>query len=210
MGLAHKPARVIVAASGAGRSLENLIKAQESQDRYEVVGVLSSNADCGAVKVAQLKSLPVYVESFGGSLKASDELQSWLLERKPDWILLAGFLKVFPVIFNCMNFDGKIINIHPSLLPKFGGKGMYGHRVHQAVLDSGEHESGASIHFVDSEYDQGQIIAQIKVPVHGDDDADSLAQRVFSAECRLYPQVLADLVSGHLPLAGREVRVWHH
>ncbi|MFK7824752.1 MAG: phosphoribosylglycinamide formyltransferase [Oligoflexales bacterium] len=208
MSQGSEPARIVVAASGSGRSLENLIKAQESYHNFEVVGLISSSAKCKAVKVARDADLSVFVDSFDSSLLPSSDLKAWLADMSPRWIVLAGFLKVFPVTFMGMDWGNRIINIHPSLLPKFGGRGMYGNRVHQAVLDNGELESGASIHFVDSQYDQGQVIAQVKVPVYGDDDAQMLAQRVFAAECKLYPQVLAELITSDLPLSSQEIKIY--
>lgn len=203
-----EPARVVVAASGRGRSFENLIKSEPSFKSYKVLGLVSSTSACGAVKIANDLNLPVFVDHFDGGLDPKAKLQNWLLNLKPEWIVLAGFLKVFPIRFTGKLQTTKIVNIHPSLLPKFGGKGMYGKYVHQAVLSSGDSESGATIHFVDSEYDQGQIVAQTRVPVLADDDPGKLASRVFAAECRLYPKVLDELICGHLPLAGRKIKTY--
>ena len=206
MGHISKPSRIVVAASGSGRSLENLIKAQQTYRNFKVAGLISSTHTCRAVKIAKELELPVLVDQFDGSVSPSKILKDWLNDIRPDWIALAGFLKVFPVEFKGMVWEHRIINIHPSLLPKFGGKGMYGNRVHQAVIESGEIETGASIHFVSSQYDQGQTIAQVKVPVFDNDDAQGLAQRVFKAECKLYPQVLSDLIEGDLPLIGQKIK----
>ncbi|NRA44945.1 MAG: phosphoribosylglycinamide formyltransferase [Oligoflexales bacterium] len=206
MSLESKPAKIVVAASGAGRSLKNLIEAQNFYKSFEVSGLISSSERCGAVSIAKSYQLPVFVGTFDGSIEPSSDLLTWLKEIDPEWLVLAGFLKVFPVLFKGMSWEHKIINIHPSLLPKFGGKGMYGNRVHKAVMESGEAESGASIHFVNSQYDQGQIIAQARVPVLSNDDANSLAKRVFTAECKLYPQVIAGLIAGELPLASQEIK----
>jgi phosphoribosylglycinamide formyltransferase-1 len=116
--------------------------------------------------------------------------------HKIDLVVLAGFLKLFPVKDS---WSGQIINIHPALLPKFGGRGMYGHNVHDAVLKAGETSSGATVHFVNAKYDEGSLIAQIKVPVMEKDTPESLSQRVFAAECQLLPAAVGGLAEGYLP-----------
>jgi phosphoribosylglycinamide formyltransferase-1 len=121
------------------------------------------------------------------------EIDHQLTGHNIQLIVLAGFLAVIPQWF-CEKWEKKIVNIHPSLLPKFGGKGMYGHFVHEAVLAAGEEQSGCTVHYVTAEVDGGAIIAQSIVPVMGDDTPDSLAQRVQLAEKNLLPQVIGDLL----------------
>jgi phosphoribosylglycinamide formyltransferase-1 len=117
---------------------------------------------------------------------------------------MAGFLKLAPVPDD---FVGRVVNIHPALLPAFGGPGMYGDRVHQAVLDAGVKVTGCTVHFVDNEYDAGPIIWQQPVPVFDDDTADTLAKRVFEVEKEAYPHVLKLLAAGRVKLEGRRVTV---
>jgi folate-dependent phosphoribosylglycinamide formyltransferase PurN len=111
-------------------------------------------------------------------------------------VVLAGFLKLLPID---VNWPGKIINIHPALLPKFGGKGMHGRAVHEAVLAAGEVVSGATVHFVNEQYDEGAIISQIEVTIEKTDTVDALASRVFAAECRLLPWTIDRIAEGVLP-----------
>jgi phosphoribosylglycinamide formyltransferase-1 len=193
-----KPKRVALALSGGGRTLKNLIS-QESRRAYRIAGVISSREDCTGVEIAHEIGLPVFVGTFGKN--ASPELQSelglWLRNEEIDWIALGGFLKPFPSI---PGFENRVINIHPALLPQYGGKGMYGMHVHRAVHENREAVTGATIHFVNEHYDEGSIIAQIRVPIEGLADPEAIAARVFSSECRLYPEVLDRLCRGSLPL----------
>ena len=112
---------------------------------------------------------------------------AWLEEKRPDLICLCGYLRLLQLQPWMI---GRVVNIHPALLPKFGGKGMYGMRVHEAVIDSGETESGCTVHFVDEEYDHGELIVQLRCPVESYDSASSLADKVFALECLAYPQAL--------------------
>src|SRR5690606_14458831 len=121
-----------------------------------------------------------------------------------DYVAMAGFMKLAPVHDD---FTGRVLNIDPALIPAFCGHGMYGHHVHQAVLDYGAKITGVTIHFVDNEYDAGPIIWQQPVPVFDDDTADTLAARVFGAEKEAYPQVLRLLAAGRIKLQGRKVKI---
>jgi formyltetrahydrofolate-dependent phosphoribosylglycinamide formyltransferase len=124
-----------------------------------------------------------------------DALVALLDAHRVDLVALAGYLKLVPASVT-RRWHGAIVNVHPALLPRFGGAGMYGRRVHEAVLAAGERESGATVHFVDEHYDCGEIIAQERVPVEPGDTADSLAARVLAAEHRLYPRTLHSLALG--------------
>ena len=136
---------------------------------------------------------------------ADRELAAALAAAEVDWVLLAGYLrKLGPVTLAA--FRDRILNIHPSLLPKFGGQGMYGRRVHEAVITAGETVSGASVHLVDEEYDHGPIILQRTVPVLDEDTADDLAARVFVAECEALPEAIRMFASGRLEIDGSRVR----
>lgn len=198
--------KVVVAVSGGGRSLKNLLFRQKNFGSFKVCGVISSKAECGGAELARSSNLPLLVESFSSHDVASDALSRWLHEIQPDLIVLAGFLKIFPVTFPGKDTGWMTINIHPSLLPAHGGKGFYGMRVHRAVLASGDQESGASIHQVSGRYDEGDLIAQVRVPVLKSDTPESLAGRVFDAECFLLPVTIHRLVTGHRPEQG----VWQY
>ncbi len=184
--------RVAVAISGTGRTLANFI-AQQKRYCYQIAGVISSAADCPGVAIAHKHSLPLFVGSFRKDQYAQtrESLHQWLQKEEIDWIALGGFLKMFPTF---PEYASKIINIHPALLPKFGGKGMYGLKVHQAVLSAKESISGATIHFVTDQYDEGQIIAQESIAIDHCQSAEEIAQQVFSLECELYPKVLDQLI----------------
>ena len=191
---------MVVAVSGSGRSLENLLK-QQSKYAYRVCGVISSKANCNGVLIAKDAGLRVYCEDFSGGVFASDALLTWLIEVKAYWIALAGFVKQFPVSFpGNMSLRQRIINIHPSIIPSFSGKGMYGMRVHKAVECAQVRESGATIHFVDGGYDTGAIISQIKTKLIPGQNAELIAKQVFADELVLYPDTLSALVKKQLPL----------
>jgi folate-dependent phosphoribosylglycinamide formyltransferase PurN len=200
--------RVAVAVSGSGRSLQNFLDKAEGSE-YEISGVIASRGDCRGCEIAKENGLPLLVESF--SFKRLDEVSEpvykWLKEQKIEWVALAGFLKPFPVQ---SGWEKRIINIHPALLPKHGGKGMYGERVHEAVIEAGDKRTGATIHFVNDKYDEGPIIAQVMVKIPTQLTPHELADRVFGAECELYPKVLDKLVSGSLPNKNGSIERYHH
>lgn len=196
--------RVAVAVSGGGRSLANMLGKEERDRGYEVACVIASREDCGGVEIARRHGLPVFVGDFRAAalVTTGAKLYAWLETQSVHWIALAGFIKLFPIQDN---WHQRIINIHPALLPNFGGSGMYGDRVHKAVLAVGASETGATVHFVDERYDEGDAIASIRVKVLADDTPHSLADRVFAAECQLYPYVLDALIDGRLPLVGGQI-----
>jgi folate-dependent phosphoribosylglycinamide formyltransferase PurN len=187
---------VAVCVSGGGRSLENLLQRQNAA-RWYVALVVSSSEICGANAIAEKHGIPLFVGDFSksSSLVTAVRLEQKLLEFKIEWIVLAGFLKMFPIL---SGYKNRIINIHPALLPKFGGKGMHGIHVHKAVLQSGDRVSGATVHIASDQYDQGKIISRIKVKVQEADSPEVLAARVFEAECILLPETISKLVSGDL------------
>lgn len=191
--------KVCVAISGSGRTLMNLID-HEADHNYEVICVVGSKT-CTGLNFAKESQIPYYVHNF--SNEDENGLTRFLEEHNPDIIALAGFLKKWPL---GLSKNQTVLNIHPALLPKFGGKGMYGMNVHRSVIESGEKESGATIHFVSENYDEGRIVAQAKVSVDAQDSPELLAARVFEAECSLYPQVIHLLADGTLPL--EEDGVW--
>ncbi|HXT18379.1 MAG TPA: phosphoribosylglycinamide formyltransferase [Gemmatimonadaceae bacterium] len=194
-------ARIAVLASGGGSNLQAIL---EHFDRLgerrggQVVVVASDRAGAGALERAMSRDIPT-------SLIATDkypdrpQLEDVLREYSIDLVVLAGYLKLVPIEV-VMSHVGRIINIHPALLPSFGGPGMYGHRVHQAVIDSGATVTGVTAHFVDNEYDRGRIIAQWPVPVFAADDARTLAARVLRVEHIVYPRVVDAVASGRTTL----------
>lgn len=194
-------ANIAVAVSGGGRSLANLIDfEQKGSASFHVRCVISSKPDCTGVAIARAAGLDVFCHKFplAPDPGLNHELQSFLESHNVSWVVLAGFLRPLPIL---AEWRSRIINIHPSLLPKFGGKGMYGSHVHKAVIAARESTSGATVHFVNERYDDGAIIAQISTDVDPADEHGTLAERVFAGECILYPQVINKLIEGELPLS---------
>jgi phosphoribosylglycinamide formyltransferase 1 len=178
--------RVAVAASGRGSNLEALLRTLGPDAPARVVLVLSDRASAGALALARSRDVPSVLLAEPA---AADEWLSPLEREAVDLIVLAGYLKLVPAgVID--RYRGRILNIHPALLPAFGGRGMYGRRVHEAVLASGARESGASVHLVDEVYDRGEVLARARVPVLAGDDPDRLAARVLEIEHRLLPAVV--------------------
>ena len=180
------PMRVAVAVSGRGSNLDALVRTLAPGRTAEVVLVLSNRPEAGGLDVARARGIPTVV------LHDPADAAAWLdaLERaRADLLVLAGYLKLVPPAV-VARWRGRIVNVHPGLLPAFGGPGMYGRRVHEAVLRSGATESGASVHLVDEVYDRGQVLAQERVPVLPGDTPETLAARVLAAEHRLLPAVV--------------------
>ncbi|HEU4463997.1 MAG TPA: phosphoribosylglycinamide formyltransferase [Gemmatimonadota bacterium] len=193
--------RVAVFASGRGSNLEALFDSLEGRRDAAVVLVASDRADAPALERARRRGVRTAVlaaTDAGGMLAA-------LERREVDWIVLAGYLKRIPgeVV---RRYRNRILNIHPALLPAHGGKGMYGERVHAAVLKSGEKVSGASVHLVDEEYDRGPVVAREEVPVDPGDDPATLAARVLEVEHRLLPAVVIAAAEGRIRVEGG--RAW--
>lgn len=203
--------RLAVFFSGTGRTLENLLAATERADLIaEIACVVSSRRKVRGCDVAREAGIPLYVvprRRYASVETFSSDVWKAVDPYGVDLVVLAGWLSqlVIPEYY-----QGRIVNIHPSLLPLFGGHGFYGHHVHEAVLASGMKVSGCTVHFVDAEYDAGPIIAQRCVPVLPGDSVDSLAARVFAEECRLYPEAIGDVLAGRARLtAGRVVTQPH-
>ena len=174
-----------VLASGSGTNMQALLDHEERGAAYRIE-VLIVDRPCVAEERARAKGRAVHRVDFGEESSAGDEVAGLLRRHGVRGILLAGFLKLLPPEV-CRAWKGRILNIHPALLPAFGGRGMYGHRVHEAVLRSGAAVSGPTIHFVNERYDEGRILAQWPVPVEPGDTADILAERVLRVEHLLYP-----------------------
>ena len=175
---------IAVLASGTGTTLQTLITKQ-MQYGYQVVLVVT-NRECLAAERADAYRIP--------TLQSKDwtTIDTALKDNNVQLIVLAGFLAIIPQWF-CEKWENKIINIHPSLLPKFGGKGMYGIHVQEAVLASGEKEAGCTVHYVNGEVDGGSIIAQTRIEVQPQDTAETLSQRIQEKEKELLPRVIAEI-----------------
>ncbi len=189
--------RLAVLLSGSGRTLANfLTRIRAGRLPVEVVAVVGSKPGIGGLEIAGAAGIPwaIFRRKDYESIEAHNQaLNGWLAPHEPEMISLAGYLSFY---IPPDGFAGPVVNIHPALLPKHGGKGYYGDRVHEAVLAAGETESGCTVHRVDDRYDHGNILGQERVPVLPGDDVHSLADRVFAAECELYPRVLAELAVG--------------
>ena len=198
---ARPPVRVAVMASGGGTNLQALLDALNGppDSPARVTRVVSNRADARALERARRAGLAAVALA-----DAADPGQCLAALGDAELVVLAGYLKLVPAPV-VSRFRWRMVNIHPALLPDFGGPGMYGARVHQAVLASGAAESGASVHYVTEEYDRGAVIAQARVPVLPGDTPDTLAARVLSAEHRLLPRVVIALARAGLP--SRAVRL---
>lgn len=177
---------IAVFASGAGTTLQSLLDHQET-NHYRV-SLVVTNRECGALERASGACVPTLMS------RDWEEITRCLQEADVELIVLAGYLAIIPETV-CEQWAGRMINTHPSLLPKFGGRGMYGMRVHEAVLAAGEKESGCTVHYVSSAVDGGEVIAQVRVPVLIDDTPATLATRVQAAERQLLPEVVERLTS---------------
>ena len=197
----REPIRLVVLISGGGTTLQNLIdRIADGRLAAQIAGVISSRPDALGVQRARKASRPATI------VQPTDPGSIWAAVRAfhPDLVCLAGWLHLLPIP---ADFTNRVLNIHPALLPAFGGKGMYGLRVHQAVLASGAKVSGCTVHFADNSYDTGPILIQKCVAVKGDDDAAALAARVFEAECEAYPEAIRLIAEGRVRVHDRRVEI---
>jgi phosphoribosylglycinamide formyltransferase-1 len=188
--------QIAIFASGAGSNAEKIIQyfsEKHSSGNATIALILSNKPDAGVLQIAAANNIPSLViekEKFFRGNSYVDELRA----AKIDLIVLAGFLWKIPLLL-INSFQEKIINIHPALLPSYGGKGMYGKYVHEAVIANQEKESGISVHFVDAQYDHGKIIFQSRCPVLENDSAESLAQRIHKLEHEHFPKVIEKILA---------------
>lgn len=190
-------------ASHGGSNMQAIIDAINSGKIDGEAGcVISNNSNSGAIERAKKENIPFYhisSKTHPNPEKKDKAIIDAFRKHKVNIIVLAGYMvKLSPVIIQ--QWKGRILNIHPALLPKFGGKGMWGINVHKAVIAAGEKESGPTVHLVDEEFDHGRILAQLKVPVMQDDTPETLAARVLEQEHRIYPLVLAQISEGIIEL----------
>lgn len=184
--------RIAIFASGSGSNAENLYHYFKQSTVAKVSMIVSNNPEAFVCHRARNLRIPLTLVS---KRSLNDGSLTYILQQEGiDFIVLAGFLQLVPADLIAA-YEGKIVNVHPALLPKFGGKGMYGDKVHAAVLLAGEKESGITIHQVNEQYDEGQIIAQLRCPVYPIDTPESLAQRVHALEYKHYPEVIADCLA---------------
>ncbi len=182
---------VILFASGSGSNAEAIMQHLAGNPGIRVAAVFCNNPAAGVISRAARFGIPVVLFKKA-ELRDTDHVDRKLEEYSTDLIVLAGFLQLFPERL-ILRYPNRIINLHPSLLPAYGGKGMYGHHVHEAVLAAGEKQSGITVHFVNEHFDKGEIIRQVAVPVMPDDTPDSLAARINQAELATLPKLVEEL-----------------
>lgn len=194
---AYKPyimkINIAILASGSGTNAENIIQYFQENDSVSVSLVLSNKNDAYVLKRAEQFKVPAYVFQKE-DWTTGDKVLATLQKYGIDFIVLAGFLLRVPDLL-LHAYPNKIINIHPSLLPKFGGKGMYGDRVHQAVVAAGEEKSGITIHYINEHYDEGDVIFQSVCPVLPSDTPDSVAEKVHALEYKHYPIIIGEIIA---------------
>ena len=184
--------KIVIFASGSGTNAENIIKFFQKTENTRVQAVFSNKKFAGALERAH--KLGIKALHFDrDAIYNSNDILNLLKDMDPDLIVLAGFLWLFPSNI-IQQFPDKIINIHPALLPKYGGKGMYGAKVHEAVIARKEKESGITIHYVNEKYDEGQTIFQATTPIDENDDATSLAEKIHELEYKHFPEVIQQLL----------------
>lgn len=214
--------RIAVFLSGSGRTLVNLHEAIERGrlgagqpdggggsgggglkvgGLHAEISLVVASKECLGAERARGLGIPTQVRR--GAL-TEVELTGMLAEHRIDWVVLAGYLRLMPIP---TALAGRVVNIHPALLPAFGGEGMYGHHVHEAVIAAGCKVSGCTVHLCDSAYDRGPIVMQRTCDVRDDDTPDTLAARVFEQECIAYPAALELLLSGRVEIVGRRTRI---
>lgn len=202
------PLRVAVLLSGEGTSLENLCEEIDAgRVPAEVCVVVSSKREAGGLARAARRGIPALVLSrkdYGDGARFNDALHDALAPHEVELVALLGFLSIFEPR---ERYAGRVINVHPALVPAFSGKGFYGARVHRAVLEAGVRVSGATVHFADDQYDTGPILLQEAVPVLASDSAARLAARVQAVERRLVPEAIRLIAEGRVQLEGRRVRI---
>ncbi|MBI3783921.1 MAG: phosphoribosylglycinamide formyltransferase [Deltaproteobacteria bacterium] len=202
----NRPVHLAILLSGGGTTLQNFIDCiAEERLAAKITLVVASRSDAGGIVRAERATIPTALlprKQFDSVDSFNDAIHAELQRHDVDLIVLAGFLSPFQ-LRGC--YQHRVMNIHPAIIPAFSGKGFYGARVHQAVIESGAKLSGCTVHFADDEYDNGPIILQGTVPVLDDDTPETLAERVHRLENELYPQAVRFWAEGRLRIAGRRV-----
>jgi phosphoribosylglycinamide formyltransferase-1 len=206
--MTQPPIRLAILLSRAGTSLQSLLdRIADGRLNAQVVAVISNNANAFGLERARRAKIPAFAVSrkdAGSLTEFSRRIFAYCRQTKADLVCLAGFLQLIEVPDD---FLGRVMNIHPALIPAFCGKGYYGHHVHEAVLECGAKVSGCTVHFADNQYDHGPIILQPAVPVLDDDTPETLATRVFALECEAYPEAIGLFAEKRLQIEGRRVRI---
>jgi len=195
---------IAILLSGSGRTLENIIR---SLPETTVSVVIASREDAYGVVIAKDHGIPAYVvprRAYADTASFSVSINTILAKHPADLIVLAGFMHLydFPP-----EYEGRVMNIHPALIPSFCGKGFYGMKVHEAVCEKGVKITGCTVHFVDNKYDNGPIILQSSCPVTAEDTPADVASRVFALECEAYPRAIRLFFDGRLSVSGGKVRI---
>lgn len=202
------PLPIAVLISGGGTTLRNLLEKRDAGELpIDVRLVISSNPTARGLEIAKAAGIPTLVASKRKGQSSDDyahDIFDPCRQAGVQLVVMGGFLKHVTIP---QEFANRVVNIHPGLIPAFCGQGMYGHHVHEAVLEYGAKISGCTVHFVDNTYDHGPIILQQVVPVHDDDTPDSLAARVFAAECEALPEALRLIAAGKVQVDGRRVKI---
>ena len=184
--------KIVIFASGSGTNAQNIVLHFTNSSKSHQFHIFSNNANAKVLEKAQNLAVPSKIISKDDL--NSDVLLYYLMEIQPDLIILAGFLLKFPS--NCIEaFPNKIINIHPALLPKYGGKGMYGMNVHRAVVENKEAETGITIHYVNENYDEGNIIFQTSVSLSGEETPDDVANKIHELEQAHFPVIIEEIIN---------------
>lgn len=184
---------IVIFASGNGTNAENIIRYFKEKNTAIIRNIITNNPKAGVINRAENLDVPVTVLDKE-ALQNPEKLLVKLKDLNTDLIVLAGFLKKIPVEI-VTAFPNKIMNVHPALLPKYGGKGMYGMHVHEAVIENKESKSGITIHYVNERYDEGAIIFQAETPVFENDTPESLAERIHKLEHEYFPEIVEKIVS---------------
>lgn len=202
------PLRLAVLISGSGTTLQNFLdRIAAGTLPAKVVCVVSSKPGVLGLERAQKAGIPTAVverKQCGSVEEFSRKIFEHVRQAEAELVCLAGFLQLVHIPDEYL---GRVMNIHPALIPAFCGQGMYGHKVHEAVLAAGVKVAGCTVHFADNQYDHGPIILQRCVPVRDDDTPDSLAARIFEQECEAYPEAIRLFAEGRLRIEGRKVRI---
>jgi phosphoribosylglycinamide formyltransferase-1 len=185
--------RIAIFASGSGSNAEKIIEYFKESQSVRIEGVYSNRKNAKVLERAADHNISTYFFTKADFFENTHELIQELKDRKIDLIVLAGFLLLIPELF-VDAFPKRIINIHPSLLPKYGGKGMYGIRVHEAVSESGDTETGITVHFVNKEFDKGKVISQVKCLINAHERPEKIASKVLEIEHQYFPMIIDQLL----------------
>jgi phosphoribosylglycinamide formyltransferase-1 len=184
--------RLAIFASGSGSNAENIARYFSNKPKFEISAILTNNANAFVLSRARSLNIPTLVFSRS-EFNETDKIVDFLAEKKIDFVVLAGFLWLLPLNL-LRKYPNSIVNIHPALLPKYGGKGMYGMNVHNAVVENKEKESGITIHMINEKYDEGKIVFQAKCDISPDDTPEDVAEKIHKLEYEFFPKTIEQLL----------------